>query len=102
MGTKGFPFKHIVRSVLVDAIPHHSLEAITMTIRNTDFFILSCFAEDVRAIPGIHQRTIHAAQTLVTVATRYRDRLINAGHSPDVALSLLNDVVNAIHSTQEA
>ncbi len=27
---KGFPFKHIVRSVLVDAIPHHSLEAITM------------------------------------------------------------------------
>jgi hypothetical protein len=102
MGTKGFPFKHIVRSVLVDAIPHHSLEAITMTIRNTDAFILSCFAEDVRAIPGIHQRTIHAAQTLVTVATRYRDRLINAGHSPDVALSLLNDVVNAIHSTQEA
>ena len=67
-----------------------------MTIRNTDAFILSCFAEDVRAIPGIHQRTIPAAQTLVTVATRYRDRLINAGHSPDVALSLLNDVVNLI------
>lgn len=73
-----------------------------MNVRNSDFFILSCFAEDVRAIPGIHQRTIPAAQTLVTVATRYRDRLINAGHSPDVALSLLNDVVNAIHSTQEA
>lgn len=29
-GGKGFPFKHIVRSVLVDAIPHHSSEAITM------------------------------------------------------------------------
>jgi hypothetical protein len=67
-----------------------------MTIRNTDAFILSCFAEDVRAIPGIHQRTIPAAQTLVTVATRYRDRLINAGHTPEMALSLLNDVVNLI------
>lgn len=67
-----------------------------MTVRNSDFFILSCFAEDVRAIPGIHQRTIPAAQTLVTVATRYRDRLINAGHTPEMALSLLNDVVNLI------
>ena len=67
-----------------------------MNVRNSDFFILSCFAEDVRAIPGIHQRTIPAAQTLVTVATRYRDRLINAGHSPEMALSLLNDVVNLI------
>ena len=67
-----------------------------MTIRNTDAFILSCFAEDVRAIPGIQERTIPAAQTLVTVATRYRDRLINAGHTPEMALSLLNDVVNLI------
>jgi len=73
-----------------------------MSIRNTDAFILSCFAEDVRAIPGIHQRTIPAAQALTTIATRYLNRLTNAGHSPDVALSLLNDVVNAIHSTQEA
>ena len=73
-----------------------------MSIRNTDFFILSCFAQDVRAIPGIHQRTIPAGQQLVEVATRYRERLINAGHTPDVALSLLNDVVNDIHSTQEA
>jgi hypothetical protein len=73
-----------------------------MTIRNTDFFILSCFAEDVRAIPGIHQRTIPAAQMLVEIATRYRERLINAGHSSEDALSLLNDVVNDIHSTQEA
>ena len=73
-----------------------------MTIRNSDFFILSCFAEDVRAIPGIHQRTIPAAQMLVEVATRYRERLINAGHSSEDALSLLNDVVNDIHSTQEA
>jgi hypothetical protein len=73
-----------------------------MTIRNTDFFILSCFAEDVRAIPGIHQRTIPAAQMLVEIATRYRERLINAGHSSEDALSLLNDVVNEIHSTQEA
>jgi hypothetical protein len=32
-----------------------------MTIRNTDAFILSCFAEDVRAIPGIHQRTPRSA-----------------------------------------
>ena len=68
-----------------------------MNIKNTDFFILSCFAEDVRAIPGIHERTIPAAQSLVTVATRYRDRLVNAGHSPETALSLLNDVVNDIH-----
>ncbi len=68
-----------------------------MTVRNSDFFILSCFAEDVRAIPDIHQRTIPAAQTLVTVATRYRDRLINAGHTPEMALSLLND--NIIHQT---
>jgi hypothetical protein len=67
-----------------------------MTVRNSDFFILSCFAEDVRAIPGIQQRTIPAAQTLVTVATRYRERLVNAGHTPDEALSLLNDVVNLI------
>ena len=67
-----------------------------MTVRNSDFFILSCFAEDVRAIPDIHQRTIPAAQTLVTVATRYRDRLVNAGHTPEMALSLLNDVVNLI------
>ncbi len=67
-----------------------------MTIRNTDFFILSCFAEDVRAIPGIHQRTIPAAQTLVEVATRYRDRLINAGHSSEDALSLLNEVTNKV------
>ena len=67
-----------------------------MTIRNTDFFILSCFAEDVRAIPGIHQRTIPAAQMLVEIATRYRERLINAGHSSEDALSLLNDVVNLI------
>ena len=67
-----------------------------MTIRNTDFFILSCFAEDVRAIPGIHQRTIPAAQTLIEVATRYRERLVNAGHTPDEALSMLNDVVNLI------
>jgi hypothetical protein len=73
-----------------------------MTVRNTDFFILSCFAEDVRAIPGIHQRTIPAAQMLVEIATRYRERLINAGHSSEDALSLLNDVVNDIHSTQEA
>ena len=73
-----------------------------MTIRNSDFFILSCFAEDVRAIPGIHQRTIPAAQMLVEIATRYRERLINAGHSSEDALSLLNDVVNEIHSTQEA
>ena len=73
-----------------------------MTIRNTDFFILSCFAEDVRAIPGIHQRTIPAAQMLVEIATRYRERLINAGNSSEDALSLLNDVVNEIHSTQEA
>lgn len=73
-----------------------------MTIRNTDFFILSCFAEDVRAIPGIRQRTIPAAQMLVEIATRYRERLINAGHSSEDALSLLNDVVNDIHSTQEA
>lgn len=68
-----------------------------MNIKNTDFFILSCFAEDVRAIPGIHERTIPAAQSLVTVATRYRDRLVNAGHTPETALSLLNDVVNDIH-----
>ena len=67
-----------------------------MTVRNSDFFILSCFAEDVRAIPDIQERTIPAAQTLVTVATRYRDRLINAGHTPEMALSLLNDVVNLI------
>ena len=67
-----------------------------MSIRNSDFFILSCFAEDVRAIPDIRERTIPAAQTLVTVATRYRDRLINAGHTPEMALSLLNDVVNLI------
>jgi hypothetical protein len=67
-----------------------------MTIRNSDFFILSCFAEDVRAIPGIHQRTIPAAQTLIEVATRYRERLVNAGHTPDEALSMLNDVVNLI------
>ncbi len=73
-----------------------------MTVRNSDFFILSCFAEDVRAIPGIHQRTIPAAQMLVEIATRYRERLINAGHSSEDALSLLNDVVNDIHSTQEA
>lgn len=73
-----------------------------MSIRNTDAFILSCFAQDVRAIPGIHQRTIPAAQQLVDIATRYRQRLINAGHTPDVALSLLNDVVNDIHATQEA
>lgn len=68
-----------------------------MHTKNSDFFILSCFAEDVRAIPGIHERTIPAAQSLVTVATRYRDRLVNAGHSPETALSLLNDVVNDIH-----
>lgn len=68
-----------------------------MHTKNSDFFILSCFAEDVRAIPGIHERTIPAAQQLVEVATRYRDRLVNAGHSPDTALSLLNDVVNDIH-----
>lgn len=68
-----------------------------MHTKNTDFFILSCFAEDVRAIPGIHERTIPAAQSLVTVATRYRDRLVNAGHTPETALSLLNDVVNDIH-----
>ncbi len=73
-----------------------------MTVRNTDFFILSCFAEDVRAIPGIPRRTTPAAQMLVEIATRYRERLINAGHSSEDALSLLNDVVNDIHSTQEA
>mgnify|MGYP003349147089 CR=1 FL=1 len=67
-----------------------------MHTKNSDFFILSCFAEDVRAIPGIHERTIPAAQTLVNVAARYRERLVNAGHSPDTALSLLNDVVNLV------
>jgi hypothetical protein len=73
-----------------------------MTIRNTDAFILSCFAEDVRAIPGIHQRTISAAQTLTTIATRYLNRLTNAGHSTEDALSLLSAVVHDIYSTQEA
>ena len=68
-----------------------------MRITDTDFYTLSRFADDVRAIPGIHQRTIPAAQTLVEVANRYRDRLVLKGHTPEDALSLLNDVVNEIH-----
>ena len=67
-----------------------------MHITDTDFYTLSRFADDVRAIPGIHQRTIPAAQMLVEVATRYRDRLVLKGHTPDDALSLLNSVVNTV------
>lgn len=76
-----------------------------MTIRNSDAFILSCFAEDVRAIPDLHKQTIPAGQMLVDIASRYLTRLTNAGHSSADALSLLNAVVNDIrsnHATQEA
>ena len=61
---------------------------------------LSIFPADIAEM-SVSQLANLPAQQLVEVATRYRDRLINAGHTPDVALSLLNDVVNDIHATQE-
>lgn len=62
-----------------------------MRLQDTDAFILKCFAADIQdLILGDIEDTIK----LCTIADRYIERLGNAGHSHDVALSLLNDVVN--------
>lgn len=66
-------------------------------IQRTDFAILSRFADRVRVIPGIHERTIPAAQTLLAEAQQTIAELQDIGHSHEDALDLCNKIVNMIH-----
>ena len=66
-------------------------------ILSTDFAILSRFADRVRVIPGIQERTIPAAQALITEAQQTIAELQSIGRSHQDALDLCNQVVNMIH-----
>ncbi len=70
-----------------------------MKLQNTDAFILLSFAHDIRNVIG---DDIPSTQALVNIAARYAERLTNAGHSFEDALSLLNDVVRQVRSEKEA
>jgi hypothetical protein len=69
-------------------------------IEMTDFWILSSFRERVSAIPGIHERTIPAAQALVEEANRTIAELKRNGHSHEDALDLCNSVVNMVQEAK--
>ena len=66
-------------------------------ILSTDFAILSRFADRVRAIPGIQERTIPAAQALIAEAEKTIAELQGIGRSHQDALDLCNQVVNMVH-----
>ena len=70
-----------------------------MKLQNTDAFILLSFAHDIRNVLG---DDIPSTQALVNIAARYAERLTNAGHSFEDALSLLNDVVRQVRTEKEA
>jgi len=70
-----------------------------MKLQNTDAFILLSFAHDIRNVIG---DDIPSTQALVNIAARYAERLTNAGHSFEDALSLLNDVVRQVRTEKEA
>lgn len=65
-------------------------------IQRTDFVILSRFADRVRAIPGIQERTIPAAQALLAEAQQTIAELQDIGRSHQDALDLCNQVVNML------
>jgi hypothetical protein len=70
-----------------------------MKLQNTDAFILLSFAHDIRDFTG---NNALSAQILVKIASRYLERLTNAGHSSDDAVALLKDVVRQVRSEKEA
>jgi hypothetical protein len=70
-------------------------------IEMTDLWVLSSFRERIVSIPGIHERTIPAAQALVDEANRAIIELKRNGHSYKDALDLCNRVVNDLHQTHK-
>lgn len=93
-GGKGFPFKHIVRSVLVDAIPHHSSEAITMNTFDAVGIAEGWIDADSE------EQVIEAWQTLVDTGLCWRLQ----GWFGRTAAALIEQgvVLPANRSTQEA
>ena len=71
------------------------------TIEMTDLWVLSSFRERVVSIPGIHQRTIPAAQALLAEAQTTIAELERNGHSYADALDLCNRVVNDVHEAHK-
>lgn len=67
----------------------------------SDLWILSSFRERVAAIPGIHQRTIPAAQALLAEAQQTIAELEGNGHSHADALDLCNKIVNMVHEMHD-
>jgi hypothetical protein len=69
-------------------------------IEMTDLWVLSSFRERIVSIPGIHERTISAARSLVDEANRAIIELKRNGHSYEDALDLCNSVVNMVQEVQ--
>jgi hypothetical protein len=70
-----------------------------MKLQNTDAFILLSFAHDIRNVIG---DDIPSGLALVNIASRYVERLTNAGHSTEDAFDLLNNVLRQVRSEKEA
>jgi hypothetical protein len=70
-------------------------------IEMTDLWVLSSFRERIVSIPGIHERTISAARSLVDEANRAIIALKRNGHSYEDALDLCNRVVNDLHEAHK-
>ena len=67
-----------------------------MNTFKTDYAILSRFSDAVRAIPGIQQRTIPAAQALLVETEKAIAEFLDAGRSYEDALRLCNGMVEII------